>query len=101
MNPIFRFFRGVGKLLGKALGIVRDQITEEDLGKGIAFVKAAEEKFLDNRERREWVVERLRALGLPEFIARIVVELALRLVKKETQRLSEKAAGAIVPGRGE
>ena len=101
MNPIFRFFRGVGKLLGKALGIVRDQITEADLARGMALVQDAESKFLDNAQRREWVVARLKALGVPEFLARIIVELALRLVKKEAKRLTEKAANAIVPGLGE
>ena len=30
-----------------------------------------------------------------------IVELALRIVKKEAKRLTEKAAGAIVPGPGE
>ena len=95
MNPVFRFFTRIGKLLGQALGLIRDQITDVDIERGKTLVIQAQTRFFDNSERREWVVRRLIAYGIPEFIARIVVELALRLAKKEGRILASKAAAEL------
>lgn len=94
-GKIAEFFKGLGHLLAKALGIVKDHITEEQLAHAIALVKEAEAKFLDNALRREFVIKALMAIGLSENYARMAVELALSLVKKEAADATDTAVGAI------
>lgn len=95
MNRVLRFFVGVGKMVGKGLGVVRDIVTDDQLKAGVELVKRAEVRFLDNAQRREWVVRQLKAVGIPEAAARIIVELALKIAKREASQLTDTIAGAV------
>ncbi len=94
-GKIAEFFKGIGHLLAKALGVVKDHITDEQLAKAVALVKQAEVQFLDNALRRAFVVKGLMALGIPETYARMLVELALALVKKEAATVTDHAVNAL------
>jgi hypothetical protein len=89
------FFKGLGHLVAKALGIVKDHVSDEQLAQAITLVKDAENKFLDNALRRGFVVKALMAIGMSESFARMTVELALTLVKKEASKATDKAVDAI------
>jgi len=93
---ILGFLKGIGHFLAKAMGIVRQIVPEELLAHAIELVKAARDKFLDNTDRREWVVQELLKISingvhLPESVIRLAVELAVSIVKKETQSVIDAA----------
>lgn len=67
----------------EALVVVRSEVKHEDLVLAAKYIEEAAAKFLDNPSRREWVVNQLMTEGhLPESIARITLEVALRISKK-------------------
>lgn len=79
-------FKKLGKLTGKAVEIaIIDGLGDEVLGEALKWVKVAANKFVDNNEKREWVVKILIANGVPGPIARIAVELAVKLFKKSLE----------------
>ena len=86
---IFGFFKKIGQYLTKAVQIVRDVVPEEVLSAAIQWVKIAAGSQLDNAGKREYVVERLAKVfpGVSESILRLAVELAVRIVKKELNKL--------------
>ena len=90
-NPfkaIAHVFVGLGKLLGEAFGIVQKLGLDDDLIRLVLpYVRQANTKFVDNTERREWCVNILKALNVPEVVARIAVELAYSLYKKELAKV--------------
>ena len=88
MNPftaIARAFAGLGRLITRALQSgfapgLSDAVIDAALG----YIRTAGAQFTDNTERREWVVQQLMAkMHLPESIARLAVELAIQLYKRE------------------
>jgi hypothetical protein len=86
MNPFKAIFGTLKGLVEKAFGLAKQSgLTERAVSDALTFVKVAGDKFTDNAERREWVVKMLVSKGLPESIARLAVELAVRLWKAETQ----------------
>jgi hypothetical protein len=52
----------------------------------LRYVKEAALLFTDNDERREWVVNRLVERGVPESVARLAVELAVQIWKRESAK---------------
>mgnify|MGYP001609268981 CR=1 FL=1 len=90
MNPfksIGHFFAGVGKLIGQGLHLAKDAgLTDEIIQIAIPYIKQASIKYIDNTNRREWVVAVLMARGLPESVARLATELAYRIYKAETTK---------------
>ena len=82
----FGFFRRIGVLVKKALGLVEELVSEQTLALAVVWVRVAAGKFLDNAKRREFVVEILMARGVPESVARLAVELAVRIVKQDLPR---------------
>lgn len=95
MNAIVKFFKGIGHRVGQVLGVVAESVTDAQVNQAITYVEQAEDKFTDNADRREWCVRELKALGMPEWIARMAVEGALRLVKKQLHKVTEDAAHAV------
>jgi hypothetical protein len=85
LHAIASFFKGLGHLMGKALHLVHQLVPEEQMAQGKAFVEEAALKFEDNADRRHWVVGKLQALGVPESIARLICELGVMILKKETK----------------
>jgi hypothetical protein len=77
------FFKGIGHLLAHAFAIVKKVVPEEQLAAGIALVRQAAQRFVDNAERRNWVIAQLQSrFHIPESIARLIVELAVQHVKQ-------------------
>ena len=89
-NP-WSWLIGFGKGITFALGFIKAQFNEEEIHHAAGLVKLAEAKFIDNSERREWVVGLLMK-RLPESLARLLVELALQFVKKQAADLTDKLA---------
>lgn len=96
MNPL-NVFKNIGKgilkgigLVERGLGIVANELTDEQLQHAVRLVKAAADQFVDKAARREWCVAELQSLGLPEWLSRLAVEVALKLVKKEAEKAINK-----------
>ena len=82
MNP----FRFLVSLVKKALGLAsKAGLTDQHVQDALKFVKEASVKYVDNAARREWVVRKLTEKGLPESVARLACELAVRLFKESVR----------------
>lgn len=78
-------------LLKKAFSLAQEAgLTDELVGIAKDWAKMAEEKFLDNNDKREFVVKMLMAKGVPQGVARLATELGVRLLKSEEEKLMEK-----------
>jgi pimeloyl-CoA synthetase len=80
---MFGWFKKLGSWLSKAVKFVEEKVSDENISMAVAWVKVAREKFVDQSERREFVVKLLKAKGVPENLARLAVEIAVGLVKAE------------------
>lgn len=88
LGSIGSFFKKVGKLIGSAfLAAGGRGLTDSVVALALIFVKEAAGKFTDNTEKREYVVAILVKRGIPESIARLAVELAVSLFKKEIEKI--------------
>ena len=83
MNIFKKLFGGVKSLVEKIVALVKRHVSEYDLDLALHFVREAATKYVDNTQRREWAVSQLMRRGIPESIARLAVELAVQLIKKE------------------
>ena len=92
MFSFLTLFRRIGSLLLLAFKLAHEVgITDELLDLAIKWAKVAEGKFVDNDKRREFVVKMLVSKAkVPESVARLAVELAVRLLKKQLADLEEK-----------
>ncbi len=81
---LWNWIKALGGLIKKALGYAaKAGLTDEVMKKALELVRQAAEQFADNTERREFVIAALMRLGLPERLARLAVELAVMIWKKE------------------
>lgn len=86
------FFKKIGSFISKIWGAAEKLgLTDELVKIALGWVKVADEKYVDNAEKREWVVGILKAKGIPESIARLAVELAVRAFKSELDKLTPSA----------
>lgn len=84
LGSIGGFFKKIGIVIKDAFIAANGKgLTDAVVSLALVFVKEAATKFADNAEKREWVVGLLVAKGVPESIARLAVELAYQLFKKE------------------
>lgn len=79
----YNFFKSVGRFLTRALSFVETYVTDENIEMALAWARVAAAKFSSNDARREFVVSMLVSRGVPENIARLAVEIAVGLLKKE------------------
>lgn len=92
MASIVGFFKGIAHVFAFIWKHVEKVVPDEQLIAGIEYVERAAEQFVDNTQRRQWVIEQLmKRFPIGENIARLIVELALFQVKKGV----EKGAGAL------
>lgn len=85
VKHIIDFFKFLGHELGLVMHLVHEIVPNDQLQQGIALVKQAAVQYEDNQQRREWVaMELMSVFHLPESIARLITELAVSFVKKET-----------------
>lgn len=85
---VFDFFRKLGGLIGKAIGFARDRGLDDELMKvaGELVRRAAGMTGATNADRREWVVQGLVGMGIPESLARLGTELAVQAWKRESAK---------------
>lgn len=83
---MFGWLRSVGKWVKKAVGFVEKYVSDETLMKAVSLVREMRDKYDTNEERREAAVRVLVATKVPENVARLAVELAVGLVKKELDK---------------
>ena len=77
-------------LLKKAFKTAVDAgLTDDVMDLALRWVKVAADMTIEKAEKREWVVQMLKSKGFPESIARLAVELAYQLFKKELAKLDE------------
>jgi hypothetical protein len=91
MNPfkaIGKFFVQIGTLIRKAFQAAQAAgLTDDVVALVLPKVRELMNSTLDNATRREQAVSFLRERGVPEAIARLAVELAVRLVKAELAKV--------------
>jgi hypothetical protein len=58
-------------------------LDDQVVSQALYWVRIAAEKYVDNADRREWVVKILAGRGVPESVARIAVEFAYQIYKRE------------------
>lgn len=88
LKAISGFFSKVGAIVMKGVKYAHDAgLTDDIVNVALPYVREASKKFVDNDERREWVVKALVARKVPESIARIAVELAYRIYKTELAKV--------------
>jgi len=79
---IMNFFRKVKDFNDRAVAGVRAHVPDHVITAGVGLVRRAEETLVDNNGKREWVVRMLMQNGVKEHVARLVVEIAVMLIKK-------------------
>ena len=86
------FLKPFTTLLKKAFNLaVEAGVTDDLIDLALKWAKVAESKFSDNAKKREFVIKMIVAkTGVPESVARIALELAIRLMKKELAKLEDK-----------
>ena len=84
----YDFLKPVGRFVRKAAGYVEKYVTEENIQQALSLALIAASKFDTTEERREWVIKTLVARGVPESIARLALELAVQLIKKQAPSVS-------------
>ena len=85
---IGKFFKKFGSLILQALESAGAAgLTDDVVQLALAWVRVAATKFTDNTEKREFVVAILVKKGIPEYIARLAVEMAYAFFKKEIERI--------------
>ena len=74
---------GMGSLLSQGLSVARAVVPHDVLKMAYEWALVAAEEYADNDTRRAFVIRMLVARGVPESVARLAVELAVQLIKKE------------------
>lgn len=81
---MWRILSWFGGLLARVfLTAQQNGLTDDIQEKAVALVTQAAGLFDDNAKRREWVIVGLTEFGVPESIARLALELAVQLIKRE------------------
>ena len=87
------FLKGVGRVLGRTLGIIKKIVPEQQLEHAIELAREAATKFVDNEARRAWLIAQLRQkFPIGESIARLLVELAVQHLKADVIDAAAQAA---------
>lgn len=90
LSAIGGFFKKLGTWIKKGLvAAVGAGLTDEIVKAALGWVKVAADRFVDNGEKREFVVRMLTTRGIPEGVARLAVELAVQIYKKESAKLNQ------------
>lgn len=92
---LMEFFARFGKAFQAAGRFIVRHVSDNDIDIAVDYVREAAVKFLDNTERRNFVIQALMArLPISESVARWLVETALMRVKQEAIELIDKAGDA-------
>lgn len=78
------FFKRIASFIERATKVVRQVVPEEILTAAVDYVRQAAGNLIDNSGRREWAVKQLQTrFHIGESVARLAVELAVQIVKRE------------------
>lgn len=78
------FLHSVGHLFQNIFSIIKKVVPEQILELAIEKARVAADQFVDNSQRREWVIaELLHVPGVSESVARLAVELAVQHLKAD------------------
>ena len=81
---IWDWIKHLGTLVGNGLKTAHQRgLDEKVVELALQWAKVAAEKFVENADRREFVVKMLTTKGIPESVARLAVEIAVQLIKSE------------------
>lgn len=81
---LWDWLKKLGSVIRRAFGYAEEAgLTNGLVETALRLVREAAEKFATNEQRREWVVATLRALGVSERIARLALELAIVIWKRD------------------
>lgn len=84
----YDIFKRISSVLNKAWSLAQSSgLTDEIITLALPYIKAASTKYVDNADRREWVVRTLMDRHVSEGVARIATELAYKVYKTETAKL--------------
>lgn len=93
---IKHFFGNLGHALISIFGLIRKIVPNDQLLRGIELAEAAAIKWTDNAQRRAWVSAELQAqFHIPEYVANLIVELAVAHLKDAVQKAGDTATGAV------
>lgn len=88
---IIGFFKMLGSKLKQVFVIIHKIIPDEQIDAAIDYATEAGKKFVDNEEKRDYVIMRLKnRFGVPEYIARLLVELAVTHLKNGIDKAGEE-----------
>lgn len=86
LSKVKSFFASIVHLAHLAFDFAKVRgLTDEIVAMALVWLRVAERKFVDNAEKREWVVNILVGKGIPESIARLALELAVQVFKAELE----------------
>ena len=92
---LVEFFKKIGSVTKRLLGLAEALIPDEQMLAGVAFVEAAADRFAEHQaaEKKEWVQGKLqhRYPGMSETIANVVIHLALLGLKKGIHKVADEA----------
>lgn len=81
---LLHLFQSFGRWTLVVLRFARaNGLDDELLDLALRLVTHAQPNFQTNDERRDYVLGRLKAAGIPESIARLAIELAVQAYKKK------------------
>lgn len=85
---LMTWLKSLGGFIGKMFKAAIENGVTDPLAKlAVSYAKTAATKFVDNAQRREWVVAQLMSRGVPESLARVLTELAVQFIKKEIEKV--------------
>lgn len=95
------FFKGLSRVFKGLFRKIAEVVPEEYLVHGIQLVEDAAVRFMDNRSRREWVINQLMTrFHIPESVARLVTEMAVTAVKNGIHKAGDSAEDAVDSDEG-
>jgi hypothetical protein len=76
--------RALGRFAARAFGYARSSgLTDDVLDLAYQHVVKAAQLFVENKDKRNWVLLKLQDQGVSESLARLAIELAVQLLKKK------------------
>ena len=88
LSTIRAFFKKIGGFAVHALAVAgANGLTDDLVHTALTWVRVAARKELNNTAKREWVIAILVNKRVPESVARLAVELAVQLLKKELAKV--------------
>lgn len=97
-NPVLSFFKKIGHAFAGLFHLIDKLLPEAVLKAAVAYVEEATTKFIDNPNRRTWVIAHLQQeFHLPEHLAALATELAVTQLKHVEEVAFAKVDAEITP----